>query len=114
MFSKETKQNLLHTRRVVHHTTNKSLMAGPRKGLLAAMTLPHGFPDGSRSQRHSWSQSRCLSSPRSFVHFLEEEASPGEVRRQKEGCVSCSFAFSRMGPGLLVLWLVNFLQNLGL
>lgn len=48
------------------------------------------------------------------MHFLEEEASPGEVRRQKEGCVSCSFAFSRMGPGLLVLWLVNFLQNLGL
>lgn len=47
------------------------------------------------------------------MHFLREEASPGEARRQKEGCVSCSFAFSRMGPGLLVWWLVLFFAELG-
>lgn len=49
--SQETKHNISHTHNVVHHTTNKSLMAGSRKGLMAAMTLPgrqpHGFPDGS-------------------------------------------------------------------
>lgn len=89
----------------MHRATNKSLMAGSSKGLMAARPLPgrqpHSFPE-----RHSFCQSRCLSSPRSFVHFLKEEASPGEARRQKDGCVSCSFAFSRTGPGLLVLWLI--------
>lgn len=118
MFSKSNKtDNILHTRNVLHHTTNKSLMAGSRKGLMAAMTLPgrqpHSFPDGSWSKRHSLNHSRCLSSPRSFVHFLREEASPGEARRQKEGCVSCSFAFSRTGPGLLVLWLIYFFAEFG-
>lgn len=47
------------------------------------------------------------------MHFLKE-ASPGEARRQKEGCVSCSFAFSRMGPGLIVLWLVYIFAEFGL
>lgn len=106
-------ENILHTHKVVHRTTNKSLMAGSSEGLMAARTLPgrqpHSFPE-----RHSFCQSRCVSAPRSFVHFLREEASPGEVKRQKEGCVSCSFAFSRMGPGLLVCGLFYFLQNWGL
>lgn len=76
-----------------------SLMTGSSKGLMAARTLPGRQPH-SLPERHSFCQPRCLSSPRSFVHFLKKEASPGEARRQKEGCVSCSFAFSRIGPGL--------------
>ena len=113
VFSKRNRtENILHTRKVVHRTTNKSLMAGSSEGLMAARTLPgrqpHSFPE-----RHSFCQSRCVSAPRSFVHFLREDASPGEARRQKEGCVSCSFAFSRMGPGLLVWWLVLFFAELG-
>ena len=43
-FPRDKTGNMSHTHKGAHHTANESLMAGSRKGLMAAMTLPAGSP----------------------------------------------------------------------